>query len=159
MALSHEQLPQSICLWVRMRHNILMLINEWKVYKRWWVSPWLSIKMRSIINDILIECNRPQLHLSVWTRLEFYNKGLRRPINAKLKQAASVKLLVEVCMVVVWHTVSKWKETTITCISYYMCLNVTDKESEWLILAFSLCKILRAYYNYNSSYCTLCTFD
>ena len=91
--------------------------------------------------------------------LSFSIKGLRKTIDAKLKQAASVKLLVEVYMVVLWHTLSKWKETTIACISYYMCLNVTDKESEWLILAFSLCEILKAYYNYNSPYCTLCTFD
>ena len=91
--------------------------------------------------------------------LSFSIKGLRRTIDAKLKQAVSVKLLVEVRMVVVWHTLSKWRETTIACNSYYMCLNVTDKESEWLILVFSLCEILRAYYSYNSSYCTLCTFD
>ena len=91
--------------------------------------------------------------------LSFSIKSLKRTIDVKLKQATSVKLLIEVCMVVVWHTLSKWKETTIACISYYTCLNVIDKESEWLILAFSLCEILRAYYNYNSPYCTLCTFD
>ena len=59
LAFSNEQLSQSICLRVEMRHGILMLINEWKVYKKWWVSPWLSVKMRSIVNDILTECNRP----------------------------------------------------------------------------------------------------
>ena len=91
--------------------------------------------------------------------LSFSIKSLRRTIDAKLKQVVSVKLLVEVHMVVVWHTLSKWRETTIACISYYMCLNVTNKESEWLILASSQCEILRAYYNYNSPYCTLCTFD
>ena len=91
--------------------------------------------------------------------LSFSIKGLRRTIDAKLKQAASVKPLVEVHMVVVWHTLSKWKETTIACISYYMCLNVTNEESEWLVLTFSLCEIFRAYYNYNNSYYTLCTFD
>ena len=82
--------------------------------------------------------------------LSFSIKGLRRTINAKLKQAAGVKLLVEVRMVVVWHTFHKWRETTIACISYYMCLNMTNKESEWLILASSLCEILKAYYNYNN---------
>ena len=91
--------------------------------------------------------------------LSFSIKGLRRTIDAKLKQAISVKLLVEVRMVVVWHTLSKWRETTTACISYYMCLNVTNKESEWLIPASLLCEILRAYYNYNSPYCTLGTFD
>ena len=91
--------------------------------------------------------------------LSFSVKGLRKTIDAKLKQVTSVKFLVEVRMVVVWHTLSKWRETTTACISYYMCLNVTDKESEWLILASSLCEILRAYYNYNNPYCTLCTFD
>ena len=78
-------------------------------------------------------------------------KGLRRTIDAKLKKATSMKLLVEVRMVVVWHTFSKWRETTIACISYYMCLNVINKESEWLIPTSSLCEILRTYYNYNSS--------
>ena len=82
--------------------------------------------------------------------LSFSIKGLRRTINAKLKQDAGVKLLVEVRIVVVWLTLSKWRETIITCISYYMCLNMTNKENEWLILAFLLCEILRAYYNYNS---------
>ena len=77
-------------------------------------------------------------------------KGLRRIIDAKLEQAANVNLLVKVCMVVVWHTLSKWRETTIGYISYYMCLNMTDKESEWLIATFSLYEILRAYCNYNS---------
>ena len=62
--------------------------------------------------------------------LSFSIKGLRRTINAKLKQTDGVKLLVEVRMAAVWHTLSKWREITITCISYYMCLNVTDKESE-----------------------------
>ena len=71
LALSHEQPPQPICLWVGIKHNILMLINEWKVYKRLWVSLWLGVKMRFIVNDILTECNRPQLHLPIWTRLEF----------------------------------------------------------------------------------------
>ena len=91
--------------------------------------------------------------------LSFSIKSLRKTIDTKLKQATSVKLLVEVRMVVVWHTLSKWRETTIACISYYTCLNVTNKESKWLILTSSLCEILRAYYNYNSPYCTLCTFD
>ena len=84
--------------------------------------------------------------------LSFSIKGLRRTIDAKLKRADGVKLLVEVHMVVVWHTLSKWRETTIACISHFMCLNVTNKESEWLIPVSSLCEILRAY-------CTLCTFD
>ena len=83
--------------------------------------------------------------------LSFSIKGLRRTIYAKLKQATGMKLLVEVHMVVVWHTFSKWRETTIACISYYMCLNVINKESEWLIPTSSLCEILRTYYNYNSS--------
>ena len=87
--------------------------------------------------------------------LSFSVKGLRSTIDAKLKQATRVTLLVKVCMVVVWHTLSKWRETTIPCISYYMCLNATNKGSEGLILAYSLCEILRAYYNYNSSYCIL----
>ena len=50
-------------------------------------------------------------------------KGLRRTTNAKLEQATSMKLLVKVHMVVVWHILFKWRETTIACISYYMCLN------------------------------------
>ena len=87
----------------------------------------------------------------VWTEFKFGIKGLRRTIDAKLKKATSMKLLVEVRMVVVWHTFSKWRETTIACISYYMCLNVINKESEWLIPTSSLCEILRTYYNYNSS--------
>ena len=82
--------------------------------------------------------------------LSFSIKSLRRTIDAKLKQAVSVKLLIEVRMMLVWHTLFKWRETTIACISYYMCLNVTNKESGWLIPASSLCEILRAYYNYNS---------
>ena len=36
-------------------------------------------------------------------------KGLKRTIDAKLKQTSSMELLVKVCMVVVWHTLSKWK--------------------------------------------------
>ena len=82
--------------------------------------------------------------------LSFSIKGLRRTINVKLEQAIGVKLLVEVRIVVVWLTLSKWRETIIACISYYMCLNMTNKENEWLILAFFPCEILRAYYNYNS---------
>ena len=77
-------------------------------------------------------------------------KSLRRTIDAKLEQVANMELLVKVYMVVVWHTLSKWREITIACSLYYMCLNVTNKESEWLIHASSLLKILRAYYNYNS---------
>ena len=115
------------------------------------MSPWLNIKLRSIINDILTECNCHNYIYLFEPDLSFSIKGLRRTIDVKLKQAAGVKLLVEVRMVVVWHTISKWKETTIACISYYMRLNVTNKESEWLIPASSLCEILRAYYNYNSS--------
>ena len=83
LALSHEQPSQSICLWVGMRHNILMLINEWKIYKRSWGSPWLSVKMRSIVNDILIECNHPQLHLPIWTRLKFYHKRFKENHRCK----------------------------------------------------------------------------
>ena len=44
--------------------------------------------------------------------------SLTRTIDAKLEQVASVKLLVKVYMVVVWYTLSKWKETTIVCITY-----------------------------------------
>ena len=33
LTFSHEQPPQSMCLWVGMRHDILMIINKWKVYK------------------------------------------------------------------------------------------------------------------------------
>ena len=80
------------------------------------MSPWLSIKMRSIINDILTECNCPQLHLLVEPDLSFSIKGLRRIIDAKLKQVVGMKLLVEVRMVVIWHTLFKWRETTIACI-------------------------------------------
>ena len=86
--------------------------------------------------------------------------GLRKTIDAKLKQTDGVKLLVEFHMAAVWHTLSKWKETTITCISYYMCLKVTNKESEWLIPTFSLCvRSLGLITIIIAHYCTLCTFN
>ena len=57
---------------------------------------------------------------------------LTRTIDAKLEQAASVRLLIKVYMVVVWYMLSKWKEATIVCISYNICLNMTNKE-KWVI--------------------------
>ena len=51
----------------------------------------------------------------------------------KLNLSSSLKgleLLVKVRMVAVWHTLSNWKEITIAYISYYMCLNMTNKKSE-----------------------------
>ena len=39
--------------------------------------------------------------------LTFNINGLKRTIDAKLEQVASVKLFVKVCMVVVWHVLSK----------------------------------------------------
>ena len=40
--------------------------DKWvKSIQRQYVLPLLSIKIRSMINDILIECNSPQLHLHV----------------------------------------------------------------------------------------------
>ena len=90
--------------------------------------------------------------------LSFRIKGLKRTIDVKLKQVVGMKLLIEVYVVVAWHTLSKWKETTIACISYYMCLRVTNKESEWLIPTSSLYEILKAYFII-VHYRTLCTFD